>query len=120
MREGGSIVNISSIGSFRVTESYFAVGVAKAALEAITRYLAVELAPRGIVVNAVCAGAIEGNMPSALPAGQEKLAMMSAVTPAGRAVRPEEVAYLVAFLCSDRARMIRGQTIVIDGGFTLR
>ncbi len=119
MKNGGAIVNISSLGSKMVMSSYTAVGVSKAALEALTRYLAVELAPKGIRVNAVSAGAVESealrmyaNDPN-IP----KPAIMT--TPAGRMVLGEDIANLVAFLCSDDASMIRGQTVIIDGGLSL-
>ncbi|GEM_PF-110852 len=119
MRDGGRIVNISSPGSTRVLPNYFAVGVSKAALEAVTRYLAVELAPRGIAVNTVSAGFV---MTGALDAFPEELgvkALASRPTPAGRPVTPEDVAKVVAFLCSKDADMVRGQVIVVDGGETV-
>lgn len=119
MKNGGTIVSISSLGSRMVMPVYTAVGVSKAALEALTRYLAIELAPKGIRVNAVSAGAVESealklytNDPN-IP----KPAITS--TPAGRMVLGDDIANLVAFLCSDDACMIRGQTIIIDGGLSL-
>lgn len=120
-RGGGKIVAISSPGSVRVMPDYIAVGASKAALEALTRYLAVELAPYNIVVNAVSPGLVETealryfstlNDPEAIPRAV-------ANTPAGRLVTPEDVAEAVLFLCSPAAHMIRGQVIVIDGGYTL-
>jgi enoyl-[acyl-carrier protein] reductase III len=119
MPEGGSIVGISSLGATRVLDNYTLVGTSKAALEALVRYLAVELAPRGIRVNAVSAGVVETAALEHFPNKGEMLAM-GAATPAGRIVTPEDIAGVVAFLCSDDAAMIRGQTIVIDGGFSLR
>jgi enoyl-[acyl-carrier protein] reductase III len=118
MKAGSSIVAISSLGSTRVLENYVLVGVSKAALEAVVRYLAVELAPRGIRVNAVSAGVVETGALDHFP---NKDAMLRSVerTPAGRLVEPEDVAAAVSFLCSDDASMIRGQTIVVDGGFSL-
>ncbi len=119
MRDGGSIVNITSLGSQRVLPYYFSVGTSKAALEAITRYLAVELAPRGIVVNAVSGGYVETGALEHFPNRQEMLAE-GARTPAGRMLTPEDIAAVVAFLCSEDARMVRGQVIVVDGGLSLR
>ena len=122
-RGGGYIVNISSPGSFRVMPDYVVVGASKAALEALTRYLAVELAPKNIVVNAVSPGIVATDalkhfaLTRALD--QDLLAEKAKATPAGRLVIPEDVAGLVAFLCSPAAEMIRGQTILIDGGLTL-
>jgi enoyl-[acyl-carrier protein] reductase III len=113
---GGKMVSISSLGSSFVWPSYVAVGVSKAALEALTRYLAIELAPKGICVNAIAASAVQTEAlrfyTAALPSSQQ-------ITPAGRMVTPEDVANVVAFLCSEEASMIRGQTIVIDGGTSL-
>jgi enoyl-[acyl-carrier protein] reductase III len=115
---GGSIVNITSLGSQRVLPYYFSVGTSKAALEAITRYLAVELAPKGITVNAVSGGYVETGALDHFPNRDEMMAA-GAQTPAGRMVIPEDIARVVAFLCSEEARMIRGQVIVVDGGASL-
>jgi enoyl-[acyl-carrier protein] reductase III len=112
---GGKIVSISSLGSPFVLPNYAIVGVSKAALEALTRYLAIELAPRGISVNAVAASAVETEaLKFYFKEGLVKDNRQ--VTPAGRMVIPEDVANVVAFLCSNEASMIRGQTIIVDGG----
>ncbi len=118
MPEGSSIVAISSLGSTRVLENYSLVGTSKAALEALVRYLAVELAARGIRVNAVSAGVVETGALEHFPNREEMLAM-GARNPAGRIVGVEDVAGAVAFLCFDDATMIRGQTLVVDGGWSL-
>ena len=119
MKNGGVIINISSLGSHLVMSSYTAVGVSKAALEALTRYLAVELAPRGIRVNAVSAGAVESEALK-LYANDPNIPKPAITnTPAGRMVLGEDIANLVVFLCSENALMIRGQTIIIDGGLSL-
>jgi enoyl-[acyl-carrier protein] reductase III len=122
-RGGGYIVNISSPGSFRVLPDYVVVGASKAALEAITRYLAVELAPKNIVVNAVSPGVVATEALihfAAVRADGENILRKSAhVTPAGRIATVEDVAGVVAFLCSPAADMIRGQTILMDGGMSL-
>lgn len=122
-RGGGAIVNISSIGSTRVLPDYVVVGASKAALESITRYLAVEFAPLNIVVNGVSAGIVETDALqhfSQLRAGlDDHLKTALDHTPAGRMVTPEDIAGVVAFLCSPEAAMIRGQIVLIDGGFTL-
>jgi enoyl-[acyl-carrier protein] reductase III len=112
---GGKIISISSLGSPFVLPNYAIVGVSKAALEALTRYLAIELAPRGICVNTVAASAVETEaLKFYFKEGLIKDTRQ--VTPAGRMVIPEDVANVVAFLCSEEAFMIRGQTIIVDGG----
>ncbi len=119
MTRGGSIVNITSQGSQRVLPYYFSVGTSKAALEAITRYLAVELGPKGISVNAVSGGYVETGALDHFPNREDMLAVGES-TPAGRMVTAEDVARVVAFLCTDAATMIRGQVIVVDGGLSLK
>jgi enoyl-[acyl-carrier protein] reductase III len=115
---GGKIVSISSLGSSFVLPTYAVVGVSKAALEALTRYLAIELAPKGICVNAVAASAVETEALKFYI--KEKLMPDTRqATPAGRMIIPEDVANVVAFLCSEEAFMIRGQTVVVDGGTSL-
>ncbi len=119
MSEGGKIISLSSIGSDRVIPRYGAIGVSKAALESLTRYLAVELAPRGIVVNAISAGAVATEIWSLVPDGQEILDRMRERTPSGRLLTPEEIAEILFFLASPQAEMIQGQVIVVDGGYSL-
>jgi enoyl-[acyl-carrier protein] reductase III len=117
MPDGSSIVAISSLGSQRVLEHYVLVGASKAALESVVRYLGVELSPR-IRVNAVSGGVVDTGALEHFP---NKEAMLATVdrTPAGRLLTPEDVAGAVSFLCGDDAQMIRGQTIILDGGFSL-
>jgi enoyl-[acyl-carrier protein] reductase III len=118
MEEGSSIVAISSLGSQRVLENYVLIGTSKAALESVVRYLAVELAPRGVRVNAVSAGVVETEALQHFPNKDEMLATVDR-TPAGRLVEPGDIAAAVSFLCSGDARMFCGQTLVLDGGFSL-
>jgi len=118
-RGGGSVVSISSLGASRVMRDYFLVGVSKAALEAVTRYLAVELAPHGVRVNAVSGGLVETDALKSFAWGRDVVDQTTTRTPAGRMVEPDDLAKTVAFLCTDAAAMIRGQTIVVDGGFSL-
>jgi enoyl-[acyl-carrier protein] reductase III len=117
MPDGSSIVAISSLGAQRVLDNYVLVGTSKAALESLVRYLGVELAPR-IRVNAVSGGVVETGALEHFP-NREEMLRAGAANPVGRLVTPEDVAGAVAFLCSPDADMIRGQTIVVDGGFSL-
>ncbi len=118
MPTGSSIVAISSLGAQRVLENYILVGTSKAALESVVRYLAVELAPREIRVNAVSAGVVDTEALDFFPNKDAMLGMV-ARTPAGRLVTPEDVAGMVAFLAGPDAEMIRGQTLIVDGGYSL-
>jgi enoyl-[acyl-carrier protein] reductase III len=120
MQPGSSLVAVSSLGSVRVLENYVLVGVSKAALEALVRYLAVELAPRGIRVNAVSGGVVDTDALDHFPNREQMLSWGTERTPAGRLVEPGDIADVVAFLCSPDAEMIRGQTLIVDGGFSLR
>jgi enoyl-[acyl-carrier protein] reductase III len=119
LEPGASIVAISSLGSTRVLDDYVVVGVSKAALEALVRYLAVELAPRGIRVNAVSAGLVETGALEYFNKRDEMLEYYKRRTPAGRLVAPTDVADAVCFLASPEADMIRGQTVVVDGGYSV-
>ncbi|MFQ5852173.1 MAG: SDR family oxidoreductase, partial [Candidatus Binatia bacterium] len=119
MREGGRIISISSMGSGRVIPRYGAIGISKAALESLTRYLAVELAPRGIAVNAISAGAVATEVWNLVPDGQEILEKVRAGTPSGRLLTPDELAEILFFLSGPQAEMIQGQVIVVDGGYSL-
>ena len=118
---GGKIVAISSQGSTRVLPDYIAVGASKAALESLTRYLSVELSPKNIVVNAVSPGLVETDALKHFASLADPDVIPRAIknTPAGRLVTPEDVAEVVLFLCLDSSEMIRGQVIVLDGGFAL-
>ncbi|MEV6210087.1 SDR family oxidoreductase [Kitasatospora sp. NPDC051914] len=113
----GRIVAVSSNGARRVVPRYVAAGVAKAALEAQIRYLAVELAPLGITVNAVAAAKLDKGPGTADAAAVRVLAER---TPAGRLTAPADLARAVALLCSDEAAWIHGQVVTADGGLSLR
>jgi enoyl-[acyl-carrier protein] reductase III len=119
MPNGGQIVSISSLGSRMAWPIYTAVGVSKAALEALTRYLAIELAPKNIRVNCVAAGAVETEALKIYANEGLLSSSITRVTPAGRMVQPEDVANTVNFLCSDDSYMVRGQVIVVDGGYSI-
>ena len=121
-RGGGAIVSISSPGAGRVLPDYAVVGASKAAIEALTRYMAVEFSPKNIVVNAVSPGVVltEALQHFELIRSDDKIVeRILAITPARRMVTPQDVAGVVAFLCSPEASMLRGQVLALDGGATL-
>lgn len=118
-RAGSRIIAVSSPGATRTTPDYGLVGASKAALEALVRFLAVELAPQGIAVNAVSPGLLDTKATHFLPDVDALLTRVDGQTPAGRLVTVEDVADVVSLLCSPRAKMIVGQTLVVDGGYGL-
>ncbi len=118
MPNGGSIVAVSSLGAVRAIPNYTAVGASKAALESIVRHLALELGPRGVRVNAVSAGVVDTDALKHFPNRQEMITA-GGRTPAGRLVEPADVADAVLFLVSPLARMVMGQTLVVDGGYSI-
>jgi enoyl-[acyl-carrier protein] reductase III len=116
-RGWGRIIGVSSMGSRRVLPEYSVVGVSKAAIETLIRYLAVELAPYGIACNTVSPGVVETEALDFFPSKELMLAEGLRRTPAGRFVTTEDIGRIVAWLCTDDAAMIVGQTIVVDGGY---
>lgn len=116
----GRVINISSHGSTRVLPHYGITGLSKAVIESLTRYLAVDLAPNGITANAICPGIVDTDALTHFPIDvRNTIDQTIQRTPAGRIVTPQEVAKLTAFLCSDGAGMVVGQTITMDGGMSL-
>ena len=111
----GCIVNISSIWGQRGASCEVAYACTKAGIIALTRSLAMELAPSGIRVNCVAPGVINTDMVQVL--GQETLDELAKETPLGRLGTPEDIAYAVAFFASERAGFITGQVLTADGGF---
>ncbi|AMQ05129.1 MULTISPECIES: enoyl-[acyl-carrier-protein] reductase FabL [Sporosarcina] len=116
MDKGGKILGVSSLGSIRYLDNYTTVGVSKAAIESLTRYLAVELAPLGIAVNTVSGGALDTEALKHFPNRDELLEDARINTPAGRMVEIEDMVKAAMFLISADSDMIRGQTIIVDGG----
>jgi enoyl-[acyl-carrier protein] reductase III len=119
MPPGGKIVALSSLGASRYIPGYAAIGISKAAIETLTRYLAYELAPKSINVNAVSGGFIDTDALKSFPNYTKMLHDVVLRTPFGRVGNPDEVADVVVFLCTDAARWITGQIIIVDGGYTL-
>ena len=113
--KSGAIVNISSIWGLRGASCEVAYACTKAAIIALTRSLAMELAPSGIRVNCVAPGVINTDMVQVL--GQETLRSLAEQTPLGRLGTPEDIAHAVAFLASEKASFITGQVLGADGGF---
>jgi len=114
---GASVIGISSLGGRRFTPGYAAMGAAKGGMEALARQLAVELAPE-VRVNVVCGGLVDTDALSYIPDRDRLVEHAEAVTPMGRVGRPEDIAGVVALLCSADARWITGQVIVADGGLS--
>ncbi|WP_225072906.1 enoyl-ACP reductase [Desulfuromonas sp. CSMB_57] len=117
MKQGGSIVTLTYLGSQRAVPSYNVMGVAKAALEASTRYLAAELGERGIRVNALSAGPIKTLASSAVSGMKEKLKMMDERAPLRRTVSQDEVGKSALYLLSDLASGVTGEVHYVDAGF---
>jgi NAD(P)-dependent dehydrogenase (short-subunit alcohol dehydrogenase family) len=115
---GSSVIALSSLGGRRFTPAYGAVGVAKAALEGLVRYLAAELDGAGVRVNGIAGGPVEGERLRTSPA-YAAIRAAAAERPGGRFAAPEELADAALLLASPLARWIQGQVIVVDGGFSL-
>lgn len=116
---GGHIVAVSSLGAVRAIPNYAAVGASKAALESLVRHLAIELAPRGVRVNAISAGVVDTDALKHFPNRTQLLEESARRTPAGRLTEPADVAQAVLFLVSPLASQMVGQTIVVDGGYSI-
>ena len=119
MREGASIIAMSSLGASRAMPDYGFIGASKAALESLVRTLAQELGPRRIRVNAVSAGVVDTDALRYFPNREELLANFARRTPAGPVLTPQDVAGAVYLLCLPEAAMITGHTLVVDGGFCI-
>jgi enoyl-[acyl-carrier protein] reductase III len=113
------LVAVSSLGAIRAIPNYTAVGASKAALESMVRHLAAELAPEGLRINAVSAGTVDTDALLHFPNREQLLEGARQRTPAGRLLNPQDVANTVVYLCTEFASMIHGQTIVVDGGYSI-
>lgn len=118
LNEGASVIGISSLGSRQYTPGYAAIGASKAGMEALTRQLAVELAPR-VRVNTVCGGLVRTDALRYFPEGEKMVAAAEHLTPFKRLGTPEDIANVVSLLVDPRAGWITGQVIVADGGLSL-
>ncbi len=117
MRNGGSLFTMTYYGSERVVKNYNIMGVAKAALESATRYLAAELGLKGIRVHAISPGPLATRAASGIPEFDRLLEKAKAKAPSHRLVSIEDVGVATAFLAHDAARLITGETLYIDGGY---
>ncbi|GAV37464.1 SDR family oxidoreductase [Streptomyces acidiscabies] len=118
-RGGGTIVNVSSIGAGLAMDNYFLVGVCKAALEAMTRYLAADLGPLGIRVNTASAGLLDNSTATLFPQAEALRRVYAGAAPLGRVGTEEELARLVAFLASPQSGWVSGQSFLADGGLSV-
>lgn len=116
-RGGGSIIALSYLGSERVIPNYNVMGVAKAALEACVRYLAADLGPKNIRVNALSPGPISTLAARGIAGFTKMLTQVAEKAPLRRNTEPEEVADAALFLCSSLGRGITGELIHVDGGY---
>lgn len=119
-RGWGRVVTVTSLGGVRVVPNYSAVGLSKSVVESLSRYLAVELAPKGIIVNAISPGLVETDALSNMNLDvSSALEYVRRRNPTRRLVTPQDVGRVTTFLCSDAAEMIVGQTLYVDGGFSI-
>lgn len=116
MQEGGSIINLSSVNAVLAIPNQISYAISKGAIRQLTNVTAVALAPRGIRVNAIGPGTIMTEMGKSVMASEEQRQRILSRTPLGRVGDPEEIASIAAFLASDEASYITGQTIYADGG----
>lgn len=115
----GHIIAVSSLGAIRALPNYTAVGASKAALESLVRHLAVELAPMGVRVNVVSAGVVDTDALKHFPNRDELIGSAKERTPSGRLTTPDDVADVILWLCNRCADQIVGQTIIVDGGYSI-
>jgi enoyl-[acyl-carrier protein] reductase III len=119
MPNGSKIVALSSLGSVRYIDGYAAIGASKAAIETLTRYFAVELAPRHINVNTVSGGFIDTDALKGFPSYEKMVEEVIRRTPFKRVGNVDDIADVVVFLCTKKATWITGQVMVVDGGYSL-
>ncbi|NJO80393.1 MAG: enoyl-ACP reductase FabI [Cyanobacteria bacterium RM1_2_2] len=119
MTEGGSILTLTYLGGVRVIPNYNTMGIAKAALEMNVRYLAAEMGPQNVRVNAISAGPIRTLASSAIGGILDMIHHVEKVAPLRRTVTQLEVGNTAAFLCSDLASGITGQVVYVDAGYEI-
>jgi len=118
-RGGGRVIAVTArIATERAFPYYGTVAASKAAINTITAYLAVELAPHGISVNAISPGLVDTEALAYFRRGSDLLERARTLTPTCRTTTVEDIAAMAAFLCSDAARQVNGQVLEVDGGYT--
>ncbi|MGZ9033063.1 MAG: enoyl-ACP reductase FabI [Rhodospirillales bacterium] len=117
MRDGGTLFTMSYYGAEKVVENYNVMGPVKAALEASARYLAAELGPKGIRVHAISPGPIQTRAASGIEHFDELMERAASRAPSRMLVSIEDVGMATAFLATDFARLMTGDTMYIDGGY---
>lgn len=118
LKPGARVLALSSLGAQRAIPDYAFIGASKAALESLVRSLSLELAPAGISVNTVSAGVVDTDALKHFPDRERMLAEQQRRSLLGRELRPADVAAVVYLLCLPEAEAIRGQTIVVDAGYS--
>lgn len=119
MTEGGSIVTLTYLGGVKVIPNYNVMGIAKAALEMNVRYLAAEMGPHNVRVNAISAGPIRTLASSAVGGILDMIHHVEEIAPLRRTVTQTEVGNAAAFLCSDLSSGITGQILYVDAGYEI-
>ena len=119
MPNGGAVVTLTALGGDRVLPNYNVMGVAKAALEASVRYLAADLGPRGIRVNAISAGPIKTLAAHGVSGFRDMYRTHEQVAPMRRLITPEDVGRAAVYLCSDWASATTGEVLFVDGGWNV-
>ena len=119
LRPGGALLTLTYLGAVRTLPNYNVMGVAKASLEANVRFLAADLGPKGIRVNAISAGPIKTLAASGVKGIRQMIAAVGAASPLRRNVTIEDVGNAAAFLCSDLAAGITGQVLYVDAGYNI-
>jgi enoyl-[acyl-carrier protein] reductase I len=117
MSAGGTLLTMTYYGSQMVVENYNMMGPVKAALECVVRYIAAELGPKGIRVHAVSPGPLKTRAASGISDFDELIAKAQSKAPARSLVSIEDVGVAAAFLATDGAKLITGQTLYVDGGY---
>ncbi|TVQ37708.1 MAG: enoyl-[acyl-carrier-protein] reductase FabI [Geminicoccaceae bacterium] len=119
MKEGGTLITMSYLGSVRVVDNYNLMGPVKAALEACVRYMAVELGAQGIRVHAVSPGPLKTRAASGISNFDRLLDRAASQSPLHALATIDDVGFTTAFLCTDYARMMTGSVIYVDGGYNI-